>query len=46
MKKKFFGIKIGKILFALACLVLAVVFWFAVKYDLLDASSLSNIIFG
>lgn len=39
MKKKILGIKVGTILLVLACLILAVIFWFAVKYDLLDTSA-------
>ena len=33
MKKNIFGIKVGKLLFALLCLLFAIVFWFVVKYS-------------
>ena len=40
MKKKSFGKKLGKILFAICCIILAFAFWFIVKYNHLGGVAL------
>ena len=37
MKKKLFGIKIGTIISAILCLIVAVVFWFFVEYSKMNS---------
>ncbi len=44
MKKKFIGKKIGKIISAIICLLVAIIFWFFVKYSKIDSSTAMNLI--
>lgn len=44
MKKKFLGKKIGKIISAILCLLVAMIFWFFVKYAKIDSSTALNLI--
>lgn len=46
MKKKTLNPKVGKILLAIGCLLLAVVFWFAVKYGEMGSQPVSLFVLG
>ena len=46
MKKKLFGSKAGKFFLILNCLILAIVFWFAVKFIEIGGLPLISFIFS
>ena len=42
MKKKIFGVKFGTVLGVLLCVVVAVAFWFMVKYSQIDSADVAS----
>lgn len=46
MKKKTLGSRAQKILLAINCLILAIIFWFVVKLIQIDELPLISLIFG
>ncbi len=44
MKKKIFGVKFGTILGVLLCAIVAVAFWFMVKYSQLESTEVVGLL--